>query len=102
MNRKQKVVTLIALILFWVSCLFAPWELTDGLSHRDVIKYSPVFKAPSGGSWQKRRPSVKVAYTWGVLLVSYGMIVLLLANTKKEGTPEQSRAADRQRAAADA
>jgi len=89
MNKKQKVVTGVALALFWVSCLFAPWELTEGAGHRDTINYSPVFKAPSGGSWQKRQPSVNVAYTWGVLLVSYGMIVLLLANTKKDEPSER-------------
>ena len=88
MNAKQKVVTGVALVLFWMSCLFAPWELTEGLNHKDAIKYSPVFKAPSGGSWQKRRPSVNVAYTWGVLLVSSGMIVLLLADTGKGGILE--------------
>ena len=89
MNRSQKIVTRVALVLFWVSCLWAPWELTQGSNHRDTIKYGPVFKAPAGGSWQTRRPSVNVAYTWGVLLVSYGLVVLLLADTKGKRTSEQ-------------
>ena len=101
MNKKQKVVTGIFLALFWLSCLAVPWELTDGLNHRDTIKYSPIFRAPSGGSWQKRRPSVNVAYTWAVILVSYGMVALLVADTKKKRTPEQSPAADAEDGAAE-
>ena len=89
MNRKQKVVTAIALALFWFSCLAVPWELTDGAGHRDTVKYATIFKAPSGGSWKKRHPSVRTAYTWGAILASYGLVVLLLAETRKSKVPEQ-------------
>jgi hypothetical protein len=88
MNKNQKMVTWIALVLFWVSCLFAPWELTQGLNHMDTIKYAPVFKAPAGGSWQRRRPSVNVVYSWTMLLASYGMVMLLLSDTSKTRTAE--------------
>lgn len=89
MNRKQKIVTVVALALFWLSCLVVPWELTDGAGHRDTVKHATIFKAPSGGSWKKRRPSVRTAYTWGALLASYGLIVLLLANPKENRISEQ-------------
>ena len=99
MNPRQKVVTGIFLALFWLSCLVVPWELTDGLNHRDAIHYSPIFKAPAGGSWQKRRPSVNVMYTWGALIVSYGGIVLLVANTTRRTPGQGSEANARDRAA---
>ncbi len=83
MNAKQKTVTRIFLALFWISCLFVPWELTDGSGHRDAIKYSPIFRAHSGGSWKKSRTSTIVIYTWTALLVSYEMILILAADKKR-------------------
>jgi hypothetical protein len=83
-NKKQKVVTGIALVLFWASCLFVPWELTDGPGHMDTIRYAPVFRAPTGGTWRKRHPSVNFAYTSGALLVSYAMVLVLVADTRKD------------------
>ena len=88
MNRKQKIVTAVVLALFWLSCLAVPWELTDGTGHRDTVKYATILKAPSGGSWKKRRPSVRTAYTWGALLASYGLMVLLLADSRKNKLAE--------------
>jgi hypothetical protein len=93
-------VTGIFLALFWLSCLELPGELTDGISHMDAIYYSPIFKAPAGGTWQKRRPSVNVVYTWGVLVVSYGATVLLVADTKRR-TPVQGSQADAKGGAAE-
>ena len=89
MSKKQKMVTLVFLGLFWLSCLSVPWELTEGLNHRDTIKYSPIFKVPSGGSWQMRHPSTNVAYTWAALVISWGLIVLIVSQSKKNGNPEQ-------------
>ncbi len=91
MNKKQKIVTAIALALFGLSCLVAPWELTDGAGHRDTVKYATVFKAPSGGPWRKRHPSTKTAYIWGALLGNYVLIVLLLSDTKNNKNPEPER-----------
>ncbi len=83
MNTPQKSITLVFLVFFWLSALWCPWELSDGLSHMDTTKYSPIFKAPTGGTWQKRRPSANIAYTWGFLLVNYGIFMLLVADPKK-------------------
>jgi len=82
MNKRQKTLSIVMLIVFWISCLYVPWNLTEGSGHRDTVQHSPIFKPPSGGSWKKREISSSVKHTWGALVFSYALLFVILADDK--------------------
>ncbi|MBD3673576.1 MAG: hypothetical protein HUJ26_08625 [Planctomycetaceae bacterium] len=90
MNHQQKMITLIALVLFIASALYAPWELSDGSNHQDTVEYSTVFRAPQGGSWRARKVSSRVAYTWGGIVLPAAMLVLLASDKRSPNISSES------------
>ncbi len=84
MNKKQKTLSVVILVLFWASCLHVPWNLSEGSSHRDTVVHSPIFRRPTGGSWKRREISSSVKYTWGALAFSYALLFVILADVKKK------------------
>jgi len=51
MNRKQKIVTYIAIAAIAFTSLFAAWDLSDSPSHFNATRYAPVFAPPDLGPW---------------------------------------------------
>ena len=84
MNKNQRILTVVCLVLFWISCLLAPWELTEGSNHFPTIVHAPIFSPPTYGSWAKRQPHPTLFYEWGILVISYAGVFLLLIKPKKE------------------
>ncbi len=82
MNRKQKTLSVVILVLFWISCLHVPWDLSEGSNHRDTVVHSPIFRPPPGGSWKRREISSSVKHTWGALAFSYALLLVILADVK--------------------
>jgi hypothetical protein len=78
------MLTIVCLALLWLSCLFVPWELTEGAGHFPTIAHAPIFSPPAYGSWTRRQPSSALFYTWGVLAVSYAGLYALTREPKKE------------------
>ena len=84
MNKKQKIATIVFLILFWVTCFHIPW-MTKRLSNgREVVDYKigNIFQAPQN---MEEFPNISsdIVFTWSALLINYGIILALCSNTKK-------------------
>ncbi len=84
MTKNQRRLTFVCLGLFWVSCLFVPWELTEGSNHSSTIKHAPIFSPPTYGSWNRRQPHPTLFYEWGILGVSYAGLFFLMQKPKRE------------------
>jgi hypothetical protein len=84
MNKKQRKLTVVCLVLFWISCLCVPWELTEGTSHFPTVRRAPIFAPPTGGSWAKRQPHPVLFYEWGILLISYAGLFFLMTPKKED------------------
>jgi len=84
MNIKQKILSGVFLIMFWVSCLHVPWHLSGGERNFDTLERSPIFRPPAGGTWTKREISPTVKYSWGFLAISYALLFGILSENKKK------------------
>jgi hypothetical protein len=110
MNRKQKIVTVIALGLFLVSVLFAPWRVlktTDSSRsyyradltstykeyYQSIIeqtRYQPVFIVPRADE-QPRLLWQPLLCTWLAIGVGYGGLFLLLKTKPIKPKPLESK-----------
>lgn len=84
MNKRQRGLTVVCLVLFWVSCLCVPWELTEGANHFPTIVHAPIFAPPTYGSWAKRQPHQSLAYEWGILVLTYAGLFALLQKPRND------------------
>lgn len=84
MSRNQRLLTTACLVLFWLSCLFVPWELTEGTSHSPTVKHAPIFCPPTDGTWAKRQPHSALFCGWGVLAVSYAGLYAMMRKSRKD------------------
>jgi len=90
MNKKQKIATIVFLILFWISCFYVPWNTKRLLNGRDIVDYKVgnIFKAPR---YMEGNPTISsnLAFWWAALLINYCMVLVLCSNNKKEETTSQ-------------
>lgn len=94
MNPKQRILAIIALVLFALTCLSAPFELSGASNESNKIVRRPIFLPPKLGIYNKRAVESSLAYTWIALAVLYGGIHVLLREPKK---PNNSGQRQRQR-----
>jgi hypothetical protein len=84
MNKRHRILTVVCLALFWLSCLYVPWELTEGTNHFPTIMHAPIFAPPTSGSWAKRQPHPVLFYEWGIIVISYAGLFLLMKPKKDD------------------
>ena len=82
MNEKQKIVAVIFLIIFLISCLRVPWYTTGSNGQIASVCYGTIFKAPRRIG-TRANISLNIVYTWAALLVTYGIVLALCTDTKK-------------------
>jgi hypothetical protein len=75
MNRSQKVLTTISLVVFLATVLLAPWEVvtTDEEGHvgLTLTKYSPVCFAPDASPYLTMNGGVEARLRWEALLCTW-------------------------------
>jgi hypothetical protein len=82
MNERQKIVTVMFIIVFWISCLHVPWHSKNNRGEIVNVRYATIFKAQIMGGTHANISS-GVLYIWGALLITYGMVLVLCSDTKK-------------------
>jgi hypothetical protein len=71
MNKSQRTLTFVAIGLFVLSTLVAPWDLTGSPSHSNVTSYAPLFAPPDLGPWSKRELVSSIFWSWLALGIVY-------------------------------
>ena len=73
MNKKQKIIVGIALAIFALTLLCAPWTVTSSLTHISRSDVSPVWDGPSNGELQ----TVALLIEWvGIGVISCGLLAI--------------------------
>jgi hypothetical protein len=71
MNNRQRTLTFVALGLFVLSTLVAPWDLTGSPNHTNITSYAPLFAPPDFGVWPKRELASGILWSWLALSIVY-------------------------------
>ena len=86
MNRKQKILTGVTLLVFWVTVNFAPWEGSEHpettwavLTTYHAVRYAPIWCPPERGSLL----IVLLLGTWFAIGVIYTGLFWLLKTDPK-------------------
>src|SRR5215472_12291952 len=99
MNRKQKVVTVVALVAFIVTICFAPWDVVSTIyplseatsgnlqhtSYRHSQDYAPIWNALAWG--QANLQFGMLVLWWMAIGIIYGAILILMKNSSKKAKP---------------
>ena len=87
MNRKQKILGYLAILLFFISVLLSPWRLDyvypdDGRIRLSYVLYHPVFSVPTGDQPVFRAVSTllwqPLLFTWIAIVVCYAGLFFLV------------------------
>ena len=82
MNSNRRKLTVAALIVFAVTVMFVPWDLTGSPDHTNWTRYTPLFFPPDLGPWAKREIASSLYLSWIVIGVVYAGLFALLGEPK--------------------
>jgi len=86
MNNNRRKLTIVTLIVFVITVLFAHWDLTGSPDHYNVTKCSPVFAPPDLSPWGKRELASSNFWTWLALGIVYAGLFAILDGSKPSPT----------------
>ncbi len=87
MNRKQKILTGIALGALFSTVAFAPWQIvmkSDAQIIGTWTKYSPLFLPPDFGDGEARLMTQVMLFEWTGLAIAYGGVFLMLRGKPRD------------------
>jgi hypothetical protein len=77
MNSKQKTLTIAALVVFALTMLVAPWDLTGNTNFTNVRHFSPIFLPPDFGPYAKRELATSLFWSWlGIGVIYAGLFIV--------------------------
>ena len=89
MNKKQRMLSFVALGIFALTVVFAPWNVVtkDGNGHvyDTWTRYQPVFLVPKVGGWGITGATLAwqpLLCTWLALGIAHGSLIFLLRTPK--------------------
>jgi len=90
MNKRQKILTIVAAAAFTLTTLFAPWDLTGGpANNSNALCYAPLFAPPALNVWSKRKLADGVFWSWLALAVVYAALYAALKDPVAPPQPRQ-------------
>ena len=86
MNTNRKRLTIAALVVFAITLMFVPWDLTGSPNHTSWTVVAPIFLPPGLETWTKREIASSVYLSWLAIGIIYAGVFALLGEAKTTPT----------------
>jgi hypothetical protein len=86
MNSNRRKLTIAALVVFAVTLMFVPWDLTGSPNHYNTTSFAPIFFPPGLETYSKREIASSVYFSWIAIGIIYAGLFALLGEPKTTTT----------------